>query len=145
MAVDAYGMTTTPTPARTSLSERVAEEIRAQMARKRITGTALAKALRVSNAWVSYRLSGKQPIDLNDLEAIAGALAVPVADLFPPDVRQGSRTNQGNSPVLDRPTDNRPPARPNGRGDRPLSTAPGTRRTRMIGSFHSMATSGATA
>lgn len=145
MVIDAYAMTSTPTPARTSLSDRVAEEIRAQMGRKRMTQAAMAKALGVSQAWVSYRLVGKQPIDLNDLEAIARVLGVAVAELFPVDVRQSDRTIQGNSPMPDRPTDNRPPARPNGRGDRPVSTAPGTRRTRLIGSFHSMATSGATA
>src|SRR5688572_16396367 len=111
MAVDAYGMTTTPTPARTSLSERVAEEIRAQMARKRITGATLAKTLKVSPAWISYRLSGKQPIDLNDLEAIAEALGVAVADLFPADIGQIRRTNHGSSSPPVRPRDTRPPGR----------------------------------
>jgi transcriptional regulator with XRE-family HTH domain len=92
MAIDAYGMTTTPVPARTSLSERVAEEIRAQMGRKQKTGADLARALGKSQAWISYRLSGKQAIDLNDLEAIAGVLGVPVADLFPADVRAAGNT-----------------------------------------------------
>jgi transcriptional regulator with XRE-family HTH domain len=118
----------------------VAEEIRAQMGRKQKTGADLARALGKSQAWISYRLSGKQPIDLNDLEAIASILGVAVAELFPADVRQAVRTIQGNSAVADRPTDNRPPARPNSRGDRPVSTAPGSRRTRRIGSFHAMAT-----
>lgn len=53
------------------------------MARRRITGQQLARTLGVSNAWVSYRLNGKQAIDLNDLERIAAVLEVDVQDLLP--------------------------------------------------------------
>lgn len=53
------------------------------MARHRVTGQHLAKALGVSNAWVSYRINGKQAIDLNDLERIAAVLDVHVQDLLP--------------------------------------------------------------
>jgi transcriptional regulator with XRE-family HTH domain len=69
-------MTMTGAPKGATLSEQVAEEIRAMMARRRITGAALARRLDVSPAWVSYRLTGVQPIDLNDLQAIADVLDV---------------------------------------------------------------------
>jgi transcriptional regulator with XRE-family HTH domain len=66
-----------------TLSEEVAEEIRAQLGRKRISQAELARKLGVSGTWVSYRLAGKQPIDLNDLAGIAATLDVAVADLIP--------------------------------------------------------------
>lgn len=66
-----------------SLQSYVAAEIRAQLARRRVTQSELAAAVGVSNAWVSVRLSGKQAIDLNDLESIAAAIDVPVYDLLP--------------------------------------------------------------
>lgn len=84
-------MTVDVTPAETPLSQRVAEEIRAWMGRRRISGAALARELNVSPAWVSYRLTGTQPIDLNDLEKIAVVLDVDVVELLPPNRER--RTN----------------------------------------------------
>jgi transcriptional regulator with XRE-family HTH domain len=72
--------TTAQTP---PLSEKVAEEIRALMARRMISGRQLATLLGVSPSWVSYRLTGMQPIDLNDLAMIAHALGARVLDLLP--------------------------------------------------------------
>lgn len=46
-------MTTTPTADPGSLTARVAEEIRALMGRKRVSGAALARSLGVSEAWIS--------------------------------------------------------------------------------------------
>jgi transcriptional regulator with XRE-family HTH domain len=66
-----------------SLQTYVAAEIRAEMARRRITGQQLAGALGRSNAWISVRLAGKQAIDLNDLERIADALDVSADQLLP--------------------------------------------------------------
>ena len=66
-----------------SLSVRVAEEIRAMLARRRVSGRELARRLDVSSPWVSYRLTGNQEIGLDDLERIAAALDVPVTDLLP--------------------------------------------------------------
>lgn len=68
---------------RADLSDRVAEEIRSWMGRRRISGAALARALGVSPAWVSYRLSGVQEIGLNDLQRIAAVLDVEAVDLMP--------------------------------------------------------------
>lgn len=141
-------MTTTPTPARTSLSERVAEEIRAQMARKRMTGATLAKALKVSPAWISYRLSGKQAIDLNDLEAIAEALDVAVAELFPSDIGQTRRNNHGNSPAPVRPRDTRPAGRADQRVSNPsgrATTPSGIRRPRRVRDLDPMPLTGSAA
>lgn len=66
-----------------SLQSYVAAEIRAEMARRRVSQVDLASALGRSNAWVSVRLSGKQAIDLNDLEQMADALDVPADRLLP--------------------------------------------------------------
>lgn len=66
------------------LSELVAEEIRSWMGRRRVSGASIARQLGVSTAWVSYRLTGAQPIDLNDLQKIAAVLGVEVIDLLPP-------------------------------------------------------------
>ncbi|PZM88676.1 MAG: hypothetical protein DIU79_16495 [Actinobacteria bacterium] len=70
------------------MSGRVAEEIRALLARRRMSGRELARQLGVSPSWVSYRLTGTQPIDLNDLDAIAQVLGVGIVDLLPRDRRQ---------------------------------------------------------
>lgn len=66
-----------------TLSQMVAEEIRALMARRRMSGRQLAGKLGVSPSWVSYRLTGAQPIDVNDLAQIAGALGVGIHELLP--------------------------------------------------------------
>jgi DNA-binding Xre family transcriptional regulator len=66
-----------------TLSERVAEEIRAMLGRQRMSGRQLASKLGVSQTWMSTRLAGTTPIDLNDLERIAGILDVDVFELLP--------------------------------------------------------------
>lgn len=119
-----------------ALTDLVAEEIRAMMARRRITGQQMARQLGVSNAWVSYRLNGKQAIDLNDLERIAGVLEVDVQDLLPePDElaeRRGYRRRAGirsSSWLLSGASSARNVARPPKRsdftrpGDGPLAAA----------------------
>jgi transcriptional regulator with XRE-family HTH domain len=67
-----------------TLSAQVAEEIRAMLARRRVSGRELARRLAVSSPWVSNRLTGHQEIGLNELERIAAALDVEVAELLPP-------------------------------------------------------------
>lgn len=71
------------------LSELVGKEIKVLLLRNDISGRQLAAKLGVSQTWLSSRLAGTTPIDLNDLEAIAKALNVPVQDLLPKD--PGSR------------------------------------------------------
>lgn len=80
MSIDATASATADTR---PLTEQVAEEIRVAMVRRRVTGAKLARELGVSAAWVSYRLTGTQPIDLNDLQRIAAVLGVTPASLIP--------------------------------------------------------------
>lgn len=53
------------------------------LARQRKTQRALADELGVSAPWVNYRLTGVQEIGLNDLERMAQALGVSLAELIP--------------------------------------------------------------
>jgi len=73
-----------------TLSLQVAEEIRVVMLRRGITGARLAQELGVSPAWVSYRLTGAQPIDLNDLERIADAIGIGPGELLPARIRKAT-------------------------------------------------------
>lgn len=66
-----------------TLAGSVAAEVRAQLARRQFTGTALAAAINRSEMYVSRRLRGDVPFDLVDLEQIAQFLGLPVADLLP--------------------------------------------------------------
>lgn len=133
-----HGMTATPMERARSLTERVAEEVRAMMGRRRISGARLARELGVSDAWVSYRLSGKQPIDLNDLENIARALGVPVISLLPESTKNGESDTACYRGMAERPRDNRP------KGHAPRRTAaPGggnNRRPARIGNPQSIPT-----
>jgi len=119
-----------------TLSQMIAEEIRALMARRRMSGRQLAGQLGVSPSWVSYRLTGAQPIDVNDLSGIAKALGVGVHDLLPPPEKAaeaaGPSTTFWYPPVADRPAragsakGNRPAGHPCG------STGPEVSRTAYI-------------
>lgn len=120
-------MTTTTAETATKLTERVAEEIRVAMTRRRISGRTLAKLLGVSPSWVSYRLTGVQPIDLNDLAAIAAALKVSIISLIP---EQDRSAIAPYLPMADQPISNPPHPhgnRPNGHP--PASRPPNGRRT----------------
>jgi hypothetical protein len=65
-----------------SLTEAVAGEVRAAMARKRRSANWLATELGVSDMYVSRRLSGHIPFDVADLERIAVLLDVSVGSLI---------------------------------------------------------------
>jgi len=65
----------------------VAAEVRAHLARRRISGRQAAFALGWKQPYISRRLSGEIPFDVNDLVAIADLLGVPVAAFF--DARGG--------------------------------------------------------
>jgi transcriptional regulator with XRE-family HTH domain len=119
-----------------TLSQLVAEEIRALMARRRMSGRQLAAQLKVSPSWVSYRLTGTQPIDLDDMMAIAGALGVGVHDLLPPpDVAARAVAGRPAIPRYldmavrpDRPADNRPAGHPATNGGARTARLPRGRR-----------------
>lgn len=72
-----------------SLSARVAEEVRVALARQRKTQRALADDLGVSIMWVNDRVNCVKEIGLNEIERIAGALDLRVAELVPSDALIG--------------------------------------------------------
>jgi transcriptional regulator with XRE-family HTH domain len=117
---------TQPTGRTATLTQLVADEVRVAMTRRRMSGRDLAKKLNVSPSWVSYRLSGRQPIDLNDLLLIARALGVGVHQLLPPpEVVAGAADPSATVAWLaltGRPADHR--IRP--RDNRPISGPPRT-------------------
>jgi transcriptional regulator with XRE-family HTH domain len=130
-----------------TLSERVAEEIRAMLGRKRVTGREVARRLKVSSPWISQRLTGHTEISLNDLERIAAALDVEVAELLPTPVRRsGQRTTSDSSHQAERPTAERLMAaqihpdhethRPADAAPRPAEIRAGTRRPRIRSYTH---------
>lgn len=73
-------MTATPTR---GLQDQIIEEIRVMMTRRRVSARQLADSLGWSASGLSRRLTGQIQITLTDLEDIADALGVPVADLMP--------------------------------------------------------------
>lgn len=66
-----------------TLADSVAAEVRAQLARQQLTGTALAAAIGKSEMYVSRRLRGQVAFDLADVEQAAKFLGVSFADLLP--------------------------------------------------------------
>lgn len=118
-------MSITPEVSAKSLTQLVATEIKVAMARGDVRQSQLARKLGKNEQWLSVRLRGVQPIDMNDLHRIAEALGVGVHDLLPsPDVAAGAaspRSTHGYLTVTDsaalhtsRPRDNRPPGQPRG-------------------------------
>lgn len=63
-------------------SQRIASTVRAELARRRISQTTVGERLGISQAAVSRRLSGQQPLDVNELTALAGLLDMPVSALI---------------------------------------------------------------
>lgn len=61
--------------------ERVAANVRAELARKGITQTDLAAKLDKSQPFISRRLSGRVAFDVSDLADIAEVLNIPMAVL----------------------------------------------------------------
>lgn len=67
-------------PKRTA-AERVAANIRAELARKGISQAELAASLNKSQPTVSRRLLGRVPFSVDELDIIAAILDVPMAEL----------------------------------------------------------------
>lgn len=115
-------MTTTPERRTATLSELVAEEIGAALGRRRWSQAQLARAIGKTQMWVSLRMRGIQPIDMNDLGLIANALEVGVHELMPsPEAAAGAAVYRPiprwvgmteQPPQIGRPPDNRPSGRP---------------------------------
>jgi hypothetical protein len=87
-------------PAIDRLSSRVAAEVRAEMARQRLSGARVAKALGWSPMYLSRRVSGQTPFDVDDLEALASLLGVAVMDFFPPGGVLRGGPNNRHYPML---------------------------------------------
>jgi hypothetical protein len=100
---------------RSSLNERVAAEIRAEMGRQGMVNKQLAQKLGVSEAWTTRHLSAKsadtQPLTLTDVENIAVILNVSPLDLLPHNPHSGGVQRQ-LSAVDHRPNPSRPRPRP---------------------------------
>lgn len=76
-------MSITPEVSAKTLTQLVATEIKVAMARADVRQSQLARELGKNEQWLSVRLRGRQPIDLNDLALIARALGVGVHELLP--------------------------------------------------------------
>lgn len=64
------------------LHQAIAAEVRAYLARRQLTGVATARRLGWTQNYMSRRLSGTAPFSLDDLQAVADLLEVPVTAFF---------------------------------------------------------------
>ena len=64
------------------IEEALASEVRAEAARQRLTGTAIAEHLGYTKQTVSQKLNGRIAITVEDLFAIAKLLHVPGAEIY---------------------------------------------------------------
>jgi hypothetical protein len=90
--------------------ELVAAEVRAHMARQRISGRALSRMIQRDQTWLSRRLNCAIPIDMDDLDLIAHALGMtpmellagipfrPVAPQTTPAFHRTNRRNPAGTP-----------------------------------------------
>lgn len=65
-----------------TLQERVSDEMRALLARRRLSARQAASALGWNEMYLYRRLKNQSPFDLNDIEALAHLLEVPVGMFF---------------------------------------------------------------
>ena len=74
---------------RVAVQEAIAEEVRAELARKRLSGVRAAKALGWTQNYIARRMIGAVPFDAVDLVALAELLGIPAARFFdlPSDIR----------------------------------------------------------
>jgi transcriptional regulator with XRE-family HTH domain len=80
-----------------TLSKLVGKQVKLQLFLKEMSGRDLASQLGVSPSWVSYRLSGKQEIGLDDLFQIATVLGVDLDELLTPEVKAKASKPEGRS------------------------------------------------
>lgn len=67
-----------------TLDERVAAQIRALMAARRLTSADLGAALDISQSSASRRMVGEGTFTLNEIQATAEWLGVPITDIITP-------------------------------------------------------------
>lgn len=66
----------------TTPSATTGANVRAEMARRGVTQTSMARHLGLSQAAVSARIKGKTPFDINELSIVAHVLDVPLDSLL---------------------------------------------------------------
>lgn len=66
-----------------SISERVAESVRVEAARRSISQTKIAEALGTSQQSVSRRMLGKTAFDVEEIYSLASAFGMTVSALLP--------------------------------------------------------------
>lgn len=64
------------------LTQRVASEVRAEMARQHVSQRQIAEALGVDQSQVSRRLRGEIALNTTELEQVANFLGVPVTNFL---------------------------------------------------------------
>ncbi len=69
-----------------TIAQRVASEVRAELARQRRPQRAVAEALGISQAAASRRLRGELPFDVAELATLATVLGVDMAQFLALDV-----------------------------------------------------------
>ena len=113
-----------------TLRELVAGELRATLARKRISAAELARRLGWSQTYMARRVDGRAAIDMDDLEAIANVLQMPVTALLPArfPLNDRSPASPVRTTLEPRPALTRPKGRPVNAATRPASSGPPTRR-----------------
>lgn len=65
----------------TTYNDSIAAEVRAEMARQRRSQTSIAAELGWTQAFLSRRLCGEVAWGADEIEAVAGALGVPIGQL----------------------------------------------------------------
>lgn len=93
-----------------TLSDRVAEEVRALMARRRVRQIDIARALHIVQGQVSSRLTNKTPFALNEVAILADYFGVPIVDLLGEQNAQSPRPVAGGSELYASTDLNREPA-----------------------------------
>ena len=71
-------------------SERVAAEVRAEMARQRRTQTEVATAAGWKQPYLNRRLTGITALSVDDIESLALVLGVPLSQLVSPQPREAA-------------------------------------------------------
>ena len=66
-----------------AFSRRVAAEVRAELARQRVSQEALCARIGMSQSTLSRRITGEHPFDTSELAEIAEVLGVPVSRFIP--------------------------------------------------------------
>ena len=77
--------------------ERVAGEVRATLARRRLSGRKVAQQLGWSPNYAHRRFSGETPLDVNDLVALAQLLDEPLSSFFPEMIFNGGGAAAGSN------------------------------------------------